>query len=131
MAVRETGEIVSTTPEYGFLLDGKWHLDGEHIEVRSPGTGQIVGTTRRATDVHAEAAIVAAARAFEATRRLGGYERQRVLRGVAVGVEQNREEFSRLLALEAGKPIKTARTEVDRAIFTFTVAAEEAVRIGG
>jgi acyl-CoA reductase-like NAD-dependent aldehyde dehydrogenase len=131
MAVREIGEIVSTTPEYGILLDGKWHLDGERIEVRSPGTGQIVGTTRRATGVHAEAAIVAAARAFETTRRLGGFERQRLLRGVAVGVEQNREEFSRLLALEAGKPIKTARTEVDRAIFTFSVAAEEAVRIGG
>ena len=32
---------------------------------------------------------------------------------------------------EAGKPIKTSRVEVDRAIFTFAVAAEEATRIGG
>ena len=30
-----------------------------------------------------------------------------------------------------GKPIKAARTEVDRAVFTFTVAAEESVRIYG
>jgi len=35
------------------------------------------------------------------------------------------------LALEAGKPIKAARVEVERAAFTFAVAAEEAVRIGG
>src|SRR5260370_10575742 len=36
-----------------------------------------------------------------------------------------------MVALEAGKPIKTARVEVDRAIFTFSVAAEESVRVGG
>lgn len=41
------------------------------------------------------------------------------------------EEFARLIALEAGKPIKTAREEVDRAVFTFAVAAEETTRIGG
>jgi glyceraldehyde-3-phosphate dehydrogenase (NADP+) len=35
------------------------------------------------------------------------------------------------MCLEAGKPIKTARVEVDRAVFTFAVAAEEATRIGG
>ena len=29
------------------------------------------------------------------------------------------------MAQEAGKPIKAARTEVERAIFTFNVAAEE------
>ena len=36
-----------------------------------------------------------------------------------------------MMALEAGKPIKTARAEIDRAVFTFAVAAEESVRIGG
>ncbi|HLQ52581.1 MAG TPA: aldehyde dehydrogenase family protein, partial [Terriglobales bacterium] len=41
------------------------------------------------------------------------------------------EEFARSIALESGKPIKTARAEVDRAVFTFTVASEEAARIGG
>jgi glyceraldehyde-3-phosphate dehydrogenase (NADP+) len=35
------------------------------------------------------------------------------------------------MAQEAGKPIRAARTEVERAIFTFTVAAEESTRIYG
>jgi len=35
------------------------------------------------------------------------------------------------MALEAGKPLKAARIEVERAIFTFAVAAEESVRIAG
>jgi acyl-CoA reductase-like NAD-dependent aldehyde dehydrogenase len=36
-----------------------------------------------------------------------------------------------MMALEAGKPIRTARAECDRAIFTFQIAAEESTRIGG
>ena len=35
------------------------------------------------------------------------------------------------MAQEAGKPIKAARTEVERAVFTFTIAAEETTRIPG
>src|ERR1700720_2224420 len=115
----------------GFLLDGKWRDDGERIEILSPGTRQRVGFTYRATSGDAEAAIRAAVRAFETTRRMGGYERQRVLRAISAGIEKQSDELARMVALEAGKPIKTARVEVDRAIFTFSVAAEEAVRVGG
>jgi acyl-CoA reductase-like NAD-dependent aldehyde dehydrogenase len=75
--------------------------------------------------------VQAAQRAFETTRKLPSYERQRVLKEISEGIHSRREEFARLLALEAGKPIKTARVEVDRAIFTFAVAAEEALRITG
>jgi acyl-CoA reductase-like NAD-dependent aldehyde dehydrogenase len=54
-----------------------------------------------------------------------------VLRAISAGIEKHRDDLSRIVALEAGKPIKTARVEIDRAIFTFSVAAEEAVRVGG
>ena len=115
----------------GFLLDGKWRDDGERIEILSPGTRQRVGFTYRASSADAEAAIRAAVRAFEITRRMGGYERQRVLRAISSGIEKHRDELASTVALEAGKPIKTARVEIDRAVFTFSVAAEEAVRVGG
>src|ERR1700720_3828345 len=96
----------TTTLDMGFLLDGKWLTDGEPIEIQSPGTGQLVGTTYRASTKHAEAAMAAAVRAFETTRKLGGYERQRILRGIAVGIEKHRDELARIMALEAGKPLK-------------------------
>jgi glyceraldehyde-3-phosphate dehydrogenase (NADP+) len=117
--------------DVGFLLDGKWHTDGEPVEIYSPGTGQLVGVTYRASTNQAEAAIAAAVRAFELTRKLGGYERQGILRAVALGIERRRDELARIMALEAGKPIKATRVELDRAVFTFNVAAEEAVRVGG
>src|SRR3981081_2935728 len=115
----------------GFLLDGKWRNEGDRIEVLSPGTRLRGGVTYRATSADAEAAIRAATRAFEVTRRMGGYERQRVLRAISSGIEEHSDELARMVALEAGKPIKTARIEVDRAVFTFSVAAEEAVRVVG
>jgi acyl-CoA reductase-like NAD-dependent aldehyde dehydrogenase len=121
----------TTSLDVGFLLDGKWHTDGEPIEIHSPGTGQLVGVTYRPTAKQAEAAIAASVRAFEVTRKLGGFERQRILRSIASGIEKSRDELARIMALEAGKPLKASRMEVDRAIFTFNVAAEESVRVGG
>jgi acyl-CoA reductase-like NAD-dependent aldehyde dehydrogenase len=123
----------SKTPAktWGFFLDGKWLTEGERFDVLAPHDGSVVGTGHRSSAAHAEAAVVAAQRAFQTTRKMPSYERQRVLREISAGIRARHEEFARVLALEAGKPIRTARAEVDRAIFTFEVAAEEATRIGG
>jgi len=126
-----TTGVTSSALDLGFLLNGKRHVEGDRIEIRAPGTGQLVGSTRRATSAHVEEAIQGAQRAFEITRRMGGFERQRILRNISHGVERQREDLSRLVALEAGKPLKAARVEVDRAAFAFAIAAEEAVRVGG
>lgn len=115
----------------GFLLDGQWLAEGDLLEIRSPATGRVVGRTHRAGPAHLESAIAAAARAFGQTRRIPTYERERILKQVSSAIEQRHEEFARMIALEAGKPIRTARAEVDRAVFTWNVAAEEAARIGG
>ncbi len=115
----------------GFLLDGQFLSEGKPFDVLSPYDSSVVATTFRPTPEHAEAAVQAAVRAFEITRKLPAYERQRVLHAAARGITERREEFARTIAQEAGKPIKTARTEVDRAIFTFTIAAEESTRIYG
>jgi acyl-CoA reductase-like NAD-dependent aldehyde dehydrogenase len=117
--------------ELGFLLNGKWHTDGERIEVQAPGSGQLVGSTYCARTIHVEEAICGVVEAFELTGHLGGFERQRILRNIAHLMERQKEDLARTVALEAGKPIKAARIEVERGAFTFAIAAEEAVRIGG
>src|SRR6266850_5789621 len=119
---------IAPVATHGFFLDGKWLEEGDVVEVRAPYDGSVVGRVYRGRREHAEAAIAAAVKAFGTTRRLPAFERQRMLRRVAEGIAQRKEEFSRTLCQEAGKPIKAARTEVERAIFTFTVAAEETVR---
>jgi acyl-CoA reductase-like NAD-dependent aldehyde dehydrogenase len=116
---------------YGFFIDGRWMEDGDIVDVRSPFDGSVVGRITQGRREHAEAAIAASVKAFGTTRRLPAFERQRVLRRMAESITERREEFARTITLEAGKPIKMARTEVDRAIFIFNVAAEEATRIYG
>lgn len=122
---------VADVATHGFLVDGKWMEDGDVVDVKAPYDGTMVGRVFQGRRHHAEAAIAAAVKAFGTTRRLPAFERQRVLRRVAEGIGQRKEEFSRTLSQEAGKPIKLARIEVERAIFTFTVAAEESTRIYG
>jgi acyl-CoA reductase-like NAD-dependent aldehyde dehydrogenase len=116
---------------HGLFVDGRWIEEGDIVEIKAPFDGAVIGRVHQGTRKHAEAAIAAAVKAFGTTRRLPAFERQRVLRQISQGIASRKEEFSRTLAQEAGKPIKAARTEVDRAVFTFTVAAEESVRIYG
>src|SRR5438128_7148778 len=116
---------------HGFLVAGRWLEEGDLVEVRSPYDGAVVGRVFQGTKRHAELAIAAAVKAFGTTRRLPAFERQRVLRRVSESIAERKEEFARTMAQEAGKPIKAARTEVERAIFTFNVAAEESTRIYG
>src|SRR5579863_4699405 len=115
----------------GFLVDGKWVEEGDPVEIRAPYDRSVIGRVFQGTREHAEAAIAAAVKAFGTTRRLPAFERQRMLRRVAQGLAQRKEEIAHTMAQEAGKPIKAARTEVERSIFTFTVAAEESTRIYG
>jgi acyl-CoA reductase-like NAD-dependent aldehyde dehydrogenase len=115
----------------GFFLDGKFIEAGDPVEIRSPYDQSPVGAVFQARREHAEAAIAAAVKAFGTTRRLPAFERQRVLRQVAATITARKEEFARTMAQESGKPLKVARTEVERGIFTFNVAAEESTRIYG
>ncbi len=68
---------------------------------------------------------------YEITRRQPAFERSGILRTISGRIRERREELGRLLATEAGKPIRDALIEVDRASLTFRLAAEEAERIGG
>ena len=115
----------------GFFLDGKWVEQGDAVDVRSPYDGAVIARVFQGRREHAEAAVTAAGKGFGTMKRLPAFERQRMLRRVAQGIRERQRDFERTIAQEAGKPIKAARTEVERSIFTFTVAAEESTRIYG
>lgn len=117
--------------EVGILLLGTAVETGETCEVRSPYDGSHVAVVHRAGAREVERAIAGAVRAFATTRALPLWKRAAILDAIGAGIDARRDEFAETIALEAAKPIKTARIEVDRAAFTFRVSAEEAKRIGG
>jgi len=99
--------------------------------IRAPYDGAEVGTHPLASPADMDAAVAANVAAAEACRRTPAYERAACLRRIADGLDAGRAAIATLVAREAGKPIAAARLEVDRAVFVFRDAAEEATRIGG
>ena len=84
-----------------------------------------------ATWEEARAAVDAAAAAEERWSSVPGHERARILRTVAERLHADRETMARLISLQVGKPIREARTEVDRAVGVFEFAADEIRHLGG
>src|SRR5205807_1427133 len=103
----------------------------ETAVIRAPQDGSEVGVVALAGPEDVRAALDANVAAARACREMPAYARAATLRKVADGLETGRAEFARTLALEAGKPIAQAKTEIDRAIAVFRDGAEEATRIGG
>ncbi len=104
---------------------------GGTATIRAPFDGAEVGTHHLASSTEMHAAVSANVAAAAPCRRMPAYERAACLRRIADDLESRHEEFTTLLAREAGKPIKQARIEVERGVFVFRDAAEEATRIGG
>ena len=114
------------------FLGGRWVDSPETLTVANPADPSTpAGATYNATDAQYEEAVTAAVAAFETMRTLPAYERGRILREISAGIAARREELGRLIALEAGKPIRDALVEVDRAVLTFRLGAEEAERMVG
>jgi acyl-CoA reductase-like NAD-dependent aldehyde dehydrogenase len=59
------------------------------------------------------------------------YKRADILLRTAALLRERSDDLAKTIAAEAGKALKFARAEVDRAISTFTIAAEEAKRLHG
>jgi glyceraldehyde-3-phosphate dehydrogenase (NADP+) len=113
-------------------LAGRWVESPDTLVVDNPARADTpAGATYSATPEQYEEAVTAAVAAFERTRRMPAFERSAALRKISAGIQGRRDEIGRLIALESGKPIRDALTEVDRGILTFRIGAEEAERIGG
>jgi len=119
------------TRSFGFFLNGEWHSRGREAVVNSPYDHRILAVLSEAGRNDVEAAIESAVSAFAVTRKMSSQQRASVLLKIVEGITARREEFARTICQEAAKPIKTARIEVDRAINTFQIAAEESARIYG
>jgi acyl-CoA reductase-like NAD-dependent aldehyde dehydrogenase len=115
----------------GFLLCGKEWSEGEAIEVRSPWDQGLIGKVTLATRADAREAVNHAVASMRRTRALPRWKRKEILEDIAGALIEQKDRFAQLIVAEAGKPIRLARSEVDRAVLTFKTAAEEAARLGG
>ncbi|MDR7607092.1 MAG: aldehyde dehydrogenase family protein, partial [Armatimonadota bacterium] len=119
-----------TVPRWGLYIDGRWRDGPRTVPVLHKYRQEVLAEVVEADEALVDEAVQAAQRALE-ERPLSPYRRFEILRRAADLLSQRREEFALTIAREAGKPLKYARVEVDRALQTISLSGEEAKRIHG
>lgn len=113
------------------FIDGQWVDGGSSLQVKNKYSGEVIGALPTARREDVDSAIAAAAAASTVMADMPAYQRADILQRTAQLIQENYELFATTIAAEAGKALKFARGEVERAISTFTIAGEEAKRIHG
>ena len=115
--------------DHSLLIGGAPVETGEWTEVRSPFSGDVIGRIAKGGAAEARRALDAAERAMR--EPLPAHERARILDTTARLLDERREEAAQIISAEAGKPLKAARVEAQRAVSTYTFAAVEARKLAG
>jgi acyl-CoA reductase-like NAD-dependent aldehyde dehydrogenase len=123
-------KMTSEIQVYHLFIDGEWVTTTEYTDVKDKYTGETIAKIAKATKNDVDRAVTAAERTFK-TQKLTPFERYEILLKTAELMEQRREQLEYSLVQEVGKTRKDARGELDRAISTFRIAAEEGKRIVG
>ncbi|MGD0679248.1 MAG: aldehyde dehydrogenase family protein [Polyangiaceae bacterium] len=123
--------MANVAPDGALYAASRCITDGAIESVRDPWSNAELGRIVLADSSVAGEAVAASRHAFELLQNWTSYERKRLLARIAAAVAERADVFADLIAREAGKPISMAQAEVERAIATFELGAEEAVRVGG
>jgi acyl-CoA reductase-like NAD-dependent aldehyde dehydrogenase len=114
------------------LLIGDGEEDAQaYAGVRNPWSGDVLAEVPLADRDQMVRSVEAAAAAFPEVRKQEAYERAELLGNVVEEMLALEQEFITTISNESGKPVALARIEFQRAVGTFTIAAEEARRTAG
>ena len=104
---------------------------GNVVTIRSPYDGADVGEVAFGGPQEVEKAVQAACKAFRTISGMPAHERAKILRCISDGISERSDNLAEIIRDEAGKPIRFAKGEVQRAVNTFSIAADETLRIEG
>ncbi len=117
--------------EYPFIIGSDRRTSKIVKDIINPYTNELVAKVHYAEEADVEEAIQVAQQAFRVTKVLPAYRRAEILENVSRILSNRKTELASLMTAESGKPITYSLAELDRAIFTFKYASEEAKRISG
>jgi len=106
-------------------IDGDWRDADDVLEVTDLADGGTFAQVAAATPEQADAALAAAERAQSAMRKTTIPERADWMDEIADGLLARKEELAEVIVREAGKPVSSARGEVESAAERFRRAKEE------
>lgn len=113
------------------FINGCWTEAENYTDLISPYNGEVIAKIPLAGETEVDQAIEAAYNARKTMAKMPAFKRAQILENVSKLLEERQEDAAKIIALEAAKPITTAKGEVARTIQTYKFAAEEAKRIHG
>ncbi|WP_407923585.1 aldehyde dehydrogenase [Alteribacter lacisalsi] len=116
-----------------FYINGEFVTSDaeETIDVINPATEEVIGTIVKGTDADAKRAIDAAFDAQLTFERTSPPERSGFLTVIADKLEEQSDEFARLLSEEQGKTIGLAKDEIEMTVGYFRYMAGWSRRVEG
>jgi succinate-semialdehyde dehydrogenase / glutarate-semialdehyde dehydrogenase len=126
----ENSAGVSLVKRTDLFIDGRWEPGetGARFDVTDPSTGAVIASVADGTTRDAQRAVDAAARAFTSWSGVAPRDRAERLRACYDLMRRDAEDLAQLVALENGKTLADARSEIAYAAEFFRWYGEEAVR---
>jgi len=112
-------------------INGKWVEKAQTTPVLNPYDQSVIDTVPKGTAADVDTAIASAVRGAKVMAKMSAHQRYTILHRTADLMAQRAEDLARTITLEEGKIIAEGRAEVQRAIQTITLSAEEAKRLHG
>ena len=117
------------TPPGGADWAGRWHTTPQTIEVLDPEDGTVVGVVADCTTADVDVSVRSVAEATLSSARWPVWQRREALHCAAALLSERQRLFADLLSREGCKPIRAAAQEVQRAVETVRLSAEQANRL--
>jgi succinate-semialdehyde dehydrogenase/glutarate-semialdehyde dehydrogenase len=127
--MENTGRV-GTVGRTELFIDGCWEPGetGARFDVTDPSTGSIIASVADGTTRDAQRAVDAADRAFRSWSGITPRDRAELLRACYDVMRRDADDLAYLVALENGKTLADARSELAYAAEFFRWYGEEAVR---
>ncbi|MGE4336958.1 MAG: aldehyde dehydrogenase family protein, partial [Pigmentiphaga sp.] len=103
------------TDGYQHLIDGTQVASASRFAVINPATGQPFAECPSASEEELERAVLAARRSLPEWQAVGPDRRRMALHALAASIEADIETLAAILTSEQGKPLVSARDEIQRA----------------
>ena len=119
------------TPPGGAFWAASWRPVAAELVVLDPEDGRPVGNVSDCTAADVDVAVTAVAQAVHEGAGWPLWQRREALHRAATLLAERREVFADLISREGCKPVRDAGREVERAVETVRLSAEQAHRLEG
>jgi acyl-CoA reductase-like NAD-dependent aldehyde dehydrogenase len=116
---------------FDLIIGGSTVRKSPKTSIKSPYDGKVVGKVVFGEKHDFDRALQSACDSFKIISTMPAHDRARMLRRISAIIAERKRELGEIIRDEAGKPITLALREVERAVSTFALAADEALRIDG